>query len=229
LLSLTKLKEDFVPLFNLRTDVFEIQETEQKSIPLFGQRQKVSTFQKTKTKQTLFPIVPKFAFPTFSISGLTPPPFFPPLFFKKPFKPFKKREKIDFLSKPKKKAKGFNTFVKVKKKFVKQNKRPLHKGAATNLGLFLADRSSVASVKVLPAKSAATGKPQTVNKSLLKKFRKPVRNGKVLKKSPILVERRKFRIDSPGEKKQITLKGLKTLRLKFGRKKRKKAKGGLFI
>lgn len=114
---------------------------------------------------------------------------------------------------------GFDTFLKIRGTFRKQNPRPLHRSTALALGAHLADRASPATFKVVQARKPATGKKRKPN---LRKFRKPVRKGRTISGSPLWIERNKFRIDSPGEKQQITAKGLAALRTGFFKKKKKR-------
>jgi hypothetical protein len=102
---------------------------------------------------------------------------------------------------------SFQVFVKEKGSF-KQVKGNLTKGEAINLGANIARTSSVASFKVLKQ-----GQPVKVSvfDSLLKgQF------GTAKKNQNVLVEKNKYRIDTPGELEEITFKGLRALKFKSG-------------
>ena len=117
---------------------------------------------------------------------------------------------------------GFDTFVKIRGRFVKVNPKPLYKGTALALGRTIVDRASPATFKIVKGKSPPTGK--MLRAPQLRKFRKPIRKGVSQSGSPLFIEKNKYRIDTPGEKKQITKKGLETLKRGFFKRKKKRKK-----
>lgn len=144
----------------------------------------------------------------------TPPPvWFPQI------KPFKSLPK---LKTPK--MSGFRLEVKRQGKW-----RPTFRGAvfteksAKGLAQQLVGGTSLASFRI----SKAYGVPKMVSglpTFKASQFRMPVRKGKKIA-SGVYVEKTKFRIDTPGELKGITLKGLKALELYPALRKKKKKKG----
>ena len=114
-----------------------------------------------------------------------------------------------------KKQTGYNAFIKRKGKFQKVTRKPLSKRGALGLGAFLTDKTASASFKV--EKTNKRVKKRTNPTINWFKFRKPVKKGKPQTKSNNWIEKRKYRIDSKGEGKEITLKGLTALKKKYFR------------
>lgn len=112
----------------------------------------------------------------------------------------------------------YNVYVKEKggKRFFKANKTPLGKRQANALGAFIVDNSSAATFRT--SRISKKKKINDIRKINLKKFRRPKRN----KKSNLKIEKNRFRIDSRGELRGITAKGLIALRQRKKSKKRRR-------
>lgn len=140
--------------------------------------------------------------PDVGVPGRPPPPPGPVLF---PL--FGGRESV-------RSRRGFDTFVKSKgsKKFFKANKRPLPRNRAFNLGSEVVDGSVSATfrVKKTPGK-VSTLLPEDKVLRNRRKFRKPKGSSK-LRGAGTFIEKNAFRIDSPGELRGITAKGLLALK-----------------
>jgi len=106
---------------------------------------------------------------------------------------------------------GFNTFIKERggKNFFKANVKPQRVKRSFNLGSDVTDKSTAATFKVVPVRKRVKAKDarRFLN---ARKFRRPRRGSKI--KRPAAIERRRFRIDSGGEKSGITAKGLIAVR-----------------
>ena len=129
--------------------------------------------------------------------GKEPPKIPPPKFeFKSPS--FKRQEK----------QAGFNVITRIGGREVIATSKPLTKDQAMNFGQFLVGTTARASFKVVSAGTSATGtfygrgKPETFKQG----------------KDDWIVEKNKYRISSPGEKREITYKGM------FASKNKKKSK-----
>ncbi|MFQ5453958.1 MAG: hypothetical protein ACE5D6_07200, partial [Candidatus Zixiibacteriota bacterium] len=94
---------------------------------------------------------------------------------------------------------GFNAFVKEKGLFIKVTPKPLPKNRALNKGLSVADNTTARSVQVRRSKSI----PSTV---LDEKISTNI-NKFTQKNNNTFIERSTFAIDSPGEFRNITVKG----------------------
>ena len=110
----------------------------------------------------------------------------------------------------------FNIVARRRGKIVKLNRFPLTGSQALALGGFKVDNAAIRSFAIVKT----TGKTRTIKvpRFNAKKFRRPVGNTKLQKF--FLVEKTKFAIDTRGEKREITRKGLKALRLRRKRRKR---------
>ncbi len=150
------------------------------------------------------------------ITTLTPPikPPGVPLLFDPPF--------IDLI--PGVDQQGFNVLGKSRGKFSKLNKKgPLTRANALALGGDLIDGSASAQFKLREAKGKPV-KPEFTSSPFsfrAAKFRNPIRKGKKIADPNTFIEKTAFRIDSPGELKQITAEGLLAIR-------RKKSKQNFF-
>jgi hypothetical protein len=137
------------------------------------------------------------------------PPLITPISFALPFEAFSLRmpELGKRKTRTKSKKPGYNVFVKIRGRFVKVNKQALPKETAQALGAYIADKSSVATFKIAEAKKPAV----KIQKSASNLFKFYEKKGK----KDTFVEKPAFRIDSPREFKEITLKGIEALRKKF--------------
>lgn len=99
------------------------------------------------------------------------------------------------------KSTGFDVFVRSKGVFNKINIKPLAKSEAVNLGAFRVGMSASATFKVSPS-SEAVGE-RFGQKGFLSDF---------YKKDNLFIEKRSRRIKSPGEKREITYKGIMSLK-----------------
>ncbi|KKN67048.1 hypothetical protein LCGC14_0466020 [marine sediment metagenome] len=140
----------------------------------------------------------------------------------KPFKPFA-------LLKPPVKKKGifikvalskggFNAFVKSKGKFKKVNINPLTKKKAHDLGSWLTDRSIARTWKIkripFKAQKPILKVPANYFTKNIRKFRGKKFKGKIQPIFNLAIEKRKFAIDTPGEKQQLSAARLRARLLK---------------
>lgn len=124
--------------------------------------------------------------------------------------------KLDYKQLHKKpKREGYHTYVKEKGKYKKVTEKPLIKQQALGKGAYYADNTPVRTFYIKPAKKAATigSEPRYMGTWMVNKpkFRKPIRKGKESKKDTRWIEKTKYNIDTPGELKGITVKGLQKL------------------
>jgi hypothetical protein len=152
------------------------------------QATRVATAQalKVATISVSTPTVPTVRVPTFNI----------PFGFLQPPLSNKSREKED--------SQAYNAFAKDKGAWVKVTDKPVNRTAALNTGAYYADNSTAASYKITATKGEPTRSDamQTYSTS---KFSQ--------NKKGIFVEKNRHRIDTAGELKGITAKGLKQLEL----------------
>ena len=106
---------------------------------------------------------------------------------------------------------SFNIYVKKrgrKSKYVRINSDAMNKVNAGKLGRFVVDNTPLASYIIMPSSSKPT---QKFNRNTaMKKFRSRIGKSKLPKGTR--VERRKYRIDTTGEKQGISSKGIRRLR-----------------
>ncbi len=122
--------------------------------------------------------------------------------------------KIKIKKKIKKAQAVFNVFGKVKKKFVKLNIKPLTKDDALSKGAFAIDHTTARTFKISSAgKSKKPGKLLKGERNYfnrqgfkLREFR--IRKGRKFKLKQKYIEKRKFGIDTSGEKKGLSLRKL---------------------
>lgn len=120
----------------------------------------------------------------------------PPSFFKLNSK--------NLLGKNKKIA--FDVYVREKGKFIKASKKPLPKNKALNFGADIVDRSSAVTFKIIKSKRK-TSMIDDFSFLYQHKFRNKKPNSKI-KQNPVFIEKNKFRIDTPGELRGITARGI---------------------
>lgn len=111
------------------------------------------------------------------------------------------------------KASGFDVYVKFKGKFKKVNPVPLSRGQALSLGGGIVERTQAATLKLVKSKERPvklTGLPDFNKKA----FRSPKKAEK-----DVFIEKDIFRINTGGELKSITFKGLQALKIKRGKKR----------
>lgn len=99
---------------------------------------------------------------------------------------------------------GFDVFTRAGGQLVKINTEPLNKQDALKFGALFVGSTARASFNIKESDSKATGEFTGAN--LLNQFAK--------NKAGFFVEKNKFRIDSPGEKREITQKGMAKRRSK---------------
>lgn len=115
---------------------------------------------------------------------------------------------------------GFNVFTKKRGQITKLNTKPLTEEEATNLGTFVVGSTARASLRVTKTKESIgqrfSGRGQRSD------FKQSKRGW--------LVEKTSARINTPGELKEITLKGISSNKNKKSRKKKKGSSifGGVF-
>lgn len=125
----------------------------------------------------------------------------------------------------------YNTLVRTKKKLRKLNREPLKIKSALALGQKIVDNDPRRSFIIQRTKGKA--KRLSLKPFNSERFRKPI--GKTNLNRLSLVEKTKYAIDTPGEKRGITLKGIRTPKRKVQRrairivKKRAKGKAKRFI
>jgi len=106
-------------------------------------------------------------------------------------------------AKKEKKKKGFNVEVKKRGKYYQENTKPLSLRKAMALGKKEVDNTASASFRIRPNDKST--KFITKARTMMGKEIRPSKN----KRTPnVFVEKRKYRIDSAGEKAEITRKGL---------------------
>lgn len=105
----------------------------------------------------------------------------------------------------KRKVPGYNVFVRLRGEDTKINERPLPRGKALNTMASNIDTTPRASGRIQKTGNKITkrGRSRPINRKLFKQF-----YTKDTKKKKRYVEKNKFRINSPGELKGITHKGL---------------------
>ena len=116
------------------------------------------------------------------------------------------------------KVQAFASFVKKKGKLVKVSKRPLRKNTALALSLFVADNTAARTATIRKISGTPVGAKRS--KPSLRKFRNPIRGGKMKAIPNLFIEKSRFAIDRPGEAEAITKRGLEALRKGFFRKKK---------
>ena len=131
------------------------------------------------------------------------------------------------LSASNKKINVFNVYGKSGKKFIKLNKKPLTKRDALSKGAYAIDMSVSKKMKLVPARNsksigAITSREKNYfNKNKYKLREYKVRKGKKIGLKSIYIERRRYGIDTIGEKKGLTLaKLLNTSKTRTPHKKR---------
>ena len=173
----------------VKQGVFQKQASMSKQITEQSVQQKVATDQvqviTTRTKPILIqPPEPRIKKPT----PVIPPPRRPrlprPMRFGKP-------------------VRAFDVFVKKRGRYVKVNVKPLTQKSALGKGVQVTKGTATRSFFIKPTKGKATAKTFgfDIYKTLKKMYRSP-KSGKGY------VEKTKYAIDSPGELKEITYKGL---------------------
>lgn len=135
------------------------------------------------------------------------PPRIPtePVSPRQPFRlPRFERERVEGV-----RGQGFNVLVKEKgkKTFFKANTDSLPRNKALNFGANIVDNSAAATFKVRRAKTQ-TELVDDPSFSKAGKFRSPKGKSPLREQEPVLIEKNLFRIDSLGERQQITAKGL---------------------
>ena len=211
----------------------------QKQLPrlIQQQRNKITALQRTRQRtiqRTRQALTTKQAFKTQQVTAQRTiggnPRLLKPKIAKKPKKFF---IPLPFGVKPKKKVKkkkiikknvGHNVFVKRKGKFKKVNINPLTKAKARDLGAFLTDKSVARTFKTKQSGTLAQKPklkvPSSYFKKNIKKFRGRKVKGKVQPIKRVAIEKRKFGIDSRGEKQGLSFARVKAdLQRKLGLKK----------
>ena len=128
-----------------------------------------------------------------------------------------------------KKRNAFDVYIRQKGKFTKLNKKPLPKNKALNFGADIVDESSAVSFQIKKSKKK-TSMIDDFSFLYNHKFRNKKNKSKI-KENPVFIEKNKFRIDTPGELKDITAKGIMKNRRKGllkGFSKRINLKKGIF-
>ena len=127
------------------------------------------------------------------------------------FSPKLSKDNLDF-------EKGFDVFAKRQGQWFKLSDRALSKQAALSLGGKWASETAGASFSLKPGKELVKKESESKAWNALK--------NQFYKKGQAYIEKPSFRIDMPGEKKEITFKGLNRL---FELKKGKKSKGAFVL
>lgn len=129
------------------------------------------------------------------------------------FLPDEPKGKVDLIRAKEQRVKGYDVLVKERSmyhgkitkptKFKKINVAPLTRSKAKALGATIADETSAISFKITKSngKAKSSNQPSKSFDSLKHKF---------TKKGNVYIEKNKFRLDSPGEQKEISLLGRQT-------------------
>jgi len=163
-----------------------------------AQKQAVKQAQKLTYAQEAIPAPPTTVLPPIPISVTIPRQ--PPK-KGKPIIPSKKQ--------------GYHTYVKEKGRTIKVTKHPLTKRQALGKGVHYTDNtpSRTFYIKKAPKKQELKPEPKyNMTYGMYQyKYRKPYKRGKKKSFSPKYIEKTRYAIDTPGEKKGITVKGLQAL------------------
>lgn len=134
------------------------------------------------------------------------------------------------LQKKRKIIKAYNVYVKEKGRYIKVNKYPLSKINALNRGAYIVNRSTSATMKVIPAKKVKKlGSITNREIGEFNKIRKNIRNYRIIKgkkkkvKGLYIEKRGKPRINTKGEKKRLKAAALLK---RLQKTKKRKVKGG---
>lgn len=113
---------------------------------------------------------------------------------------------------------GFEVFIRKGGVFKKISKEPLIREEAINFGAFRVEHTAAASFKIKPTGKPATGSFRGLI-NVFDRFYKSTRE-----EGEIFIEKPRYRISTPGELREITLKGILTKKHKniFGSTKKKK-------
>ncbi len=115
----------------------------------------------------------------------------------------KKKEILEAALKKLRKSKSFDVFVKERGKFVKKNIKPLPQGKALKLGSRITDNTLAATFRVRKTLKKTKQKDIkfNVDKKVFRTFKR--RRGVKIPIQRTFIERRKFRLNTPGERRQI--------------------------
>ena len=105
---------------------------------------------------------------------------------------------------------SFEVAVRRRGKEVVVSPRPLPRGEALWFGRRVAKTTAAAMFKLIPSARPAKpiGVPRITEAALALEFRAPIKKGKRQKVKDIFIQKRTFRIATPGEFKEITAKGI---------------------
>ena len=124
--------------------------------------------------------------------------------------PFVLRKRKIVVKKPLTKKKGYNVFIKSKGKYRKVTKSPIGLKEAENLRAYGLDRSTARSGRILPTKKYASPPSYDIpmgyardTKRKFRSFRQKKGKRTMLKKT--IIERGKYLIDTPQEKKELNI------------------------
>ena len=131
----------------------------------------------------------------------------PPILFTLPVLGKKKKKKGKDL------IEGYDVYAKRFGKYFKLNIKPMRKMKALGKGALWADITAGASFQIKPSNKMLLDVRK--DSSLWKGLK-----GQFYKKGKTYIEKTKYRISTPGEKQEITFKGLGTLKQMAGRMKR---------
>ena len=110
---------------------------------------------------------------------------------------------------------GYNTYVKAKGRYLKVTPKPLPKTQALGKGAHYVDNTPSRTFYIKPAKKTTpvSSEPRYSGGMIVRayKFRKPIRKGQEKKHDIRYIEKTPYLIDTPGEIKGITVKGLQKL------------------
>jgi hypothetical protein len=165
-----------------------------------------------KQKQEIIPVVVPRTTHILRPSPPKPPPRRPPRkprFFRWWF-PEGELKKPTIKPKPKKVPIGFEVFVRRRGEPIKISPAPIPRGEALFLGRKVTKETAAAMFFLKPVKERVVtlGLPWITERALAIEFRKPIRKGREIEAPLTFVQKRTFRIATPGEFKEITLKGI---------------------
>lgn len=179
------------------------EEQKQEQAQISKQTQWLGTSTLLKTKQRQRQIQRQIYKPSTTISPKPPkkPPVIVPFFFPEDIKRRRKKLKRKFRFDPL----SFRVQVRKRGKFYPVVPFPVVKGEALFLGRRAVKRGAAATFKLIPtkAKPKKAGVPKITEAALIPEFRKPKKGGEPL----TFIQKRAYRIKTPGERKEITMKG----------------------
>jgi len=160
-------------------------------------------------------VVPRFV-PTVTPRPPVPkpkikPPIIPPYFRFPSYKAEIRRKRLPSPLIPR----GFRVEVRKRGEFIPLIGFGVPKGEALWLGRKAVKAGAAATFRLVPtAKAKPLGVPRITERYLLPEFRKPIRKGREIREPFLFIQKRAFRIKTPGELREITFRGIAARRRK---------------